>query len=252
MTSISLSNTMIISTQTDKLIEDTMKYTKNNLDMRIKIFYYIVICIFIPFVLVSIMDLNDSIRIFSFQTGSNGDWIGFWGSYLGAFVSGIVVMFVLVATINSNNHINNNKRLDDYNSQILRYISTRLSYLNPARIIRLIYDEGVLSTDKVSQLEEYNRRIEDEANTFDFLYEDDYGEFAKSYMSVVNVFVSKIHEFIILYKRMDREVNNSTNKQETLSIIHDKLSELSELQQQYVALREKGKKLIKDLKPKIQ
>lgn len=52
------------------------------------------IVLLIPFVL--------NITLFQFTTGityKGGDWLSFWGSYLGGFSSGIVALFIALATI---------------------------------------------------------------------------------------------------------------------------------------------------------
>jgi len=61
------------------------------------------------------------------------------------------------------------------------------------------------------------------------LYDEDCDEFIESYKQVVDIFVAKIREFIVLYKRIERDPNNSVKKQETLRELNAKRKELSEL-----------------------
>jgi hypothetical protein len=153
-------------------------------------------------------------------------------------------------TLESNNRINNTKRLDDYYYQFRRDLSTRLCRLNPIRFVGLIFDDEDSPSEAVARLEDYNRMILEDVNSFIVLYDEDCDKFIESYKNVVDTFVDRIREFIILYKHIERDPNNSVKRRETLLELHEKRQKLSELQQPIENLWNEAKSLIREMKPR--
>lgn len=218
-------------------------------EMNRRYWLYILLFILMPVLLSLALHLTIS-SWFPPIAGTESDWVGFWGNYLGAGLTGFISFVVLWKTIDSNILINNTKRLDDYYYQFRRDLSTRLSRLNPVRFVGLIFDEEDSPSEAVVRLEDYNRVILEDVNSFVILYDEDCDEFIESYKQVVDIFVAKIREFIVLYKRIERDPNNSVKKQETLRELNAKRKELSELQQPIESLWLQAKNLIRELKPK--
>lgn len=211
---------------------------------------YLLLFILMPILLSIILHMTISIW-FPYIAGTESDWVGFWGSYLGAGLTCFISFIVLWNTIESNKQINNAKRQDDYYFQFRRDLSSRLSRLNPVRFVGLIFDEEDSPSGAVSRLEDYTRIILEDVNSFVILYDEDCDGFIESYKQVVETFVAKIREFIILYKHIERDPDNVVNRQITIQALNTKREELSELQQPLEDLWRQAKNLIRELKPKM-
>ena len=217
--------------------------------MKFRYILFILLFFLLPVLLSLVLHLNIS-SWFPPIAGNEGDWVGFWGNYLGAGITGFISFVVLWMTIESNNRINNTKRLDDYYYQFRRDLSTRLSRLNPIRFVGLIFDDEDSPSEAVARLEEYNRMILEDVNSFIVLYDEDCDEFIESYKNVVDTFVERIREFIILYKHIERDPNNTIKRRDTLLELNEKRQKLSELQQPIETLWNDAKALIREMKPR--
>ena len=217
--------------------------------MKFRYILFILLFFLLPVLLSLVLHLNIS-SWFPPIAGNEGDWVGFWGNYLGAGVTGLISFVVLWTTIKSNNRINNTKRLDDYYYRFRSDLSSRLSRLNPIRYVGLIFDDEDSPSEAVARLEEYNRMILEDVNSFIVLYDEDCDEFIESYKNVVDTFVERIREFIILYKHIERDPNNTIKRRDTLLELNEKRQKLSELQQPIETLWNDAKALIREMKPR--
>ena len=217
--------------------------------MKTRYFLFVLLFLLLPALLSLVLHLNIS-SWFPPIAGDEGDWVSFWGNYLGAGITGLISFVVLWMTLESNNRINNTKRLDDYYYQFRRDLSTRLCRLNPISFVGLIFDDEDSPSEAVARLEDYNRMILEDVNSFIVLYDEDCDKFIESYKNVVDTFVDRIREFIILYKHIERDPNNSVKRRETLLELHEKRQKLSELQQPIENLWNEAKSLIREMKPR--
>lgn len=64
--------------------------------------YIIVVIVAIPIIINVVMYFNNPIERFVPVMGSFNDWIGFFGSYVGAIIGGMITLFVLNYTIREN------------------------------------------------------------------------------------------------------------------------------------------------------
>ena len=71
-----------------------------NNTFKVIILCVVVAIIFCPFLVMC----GTSADVLNWATSDN-DWIGFWGSYIGAILGGLITLFVLWCTIKSNEDI---------------------------------------------------------------------------------------------------------------------------------------------------
>ena len=160
--------------------------TLSNKDKR-NIIWGCVIAILIPIIL----SLFIHIPKFRFVAGDEGNWIAFWGSYIGA----LITLLALYITIQSNKNESDRQRLIDFNKQYARDIAKAVCSLSISSIVDCYTQDRKNQTVEgidTTRLESYKLEISNTYNTFVILYPDAEESFTKQYETSKDTFIAFI------------------------------------------------------------
>lgn len=132
---------------------------------------------------------------FSFVAGDEGNWIEFWGSYIGA----LITLLALYITIQSNKNESNRQRIIEYNKQYARDITKAVCSLSISKIVDSFKQDRqnkVIDSIDTTRLESLKQEISNIYNTFVILHPKADETLLKQYETSKDIFITFINMLV--------------------------------------------------------
>ena len=121
------------------------------------------------------------------------------------------------------------RKKQEYYLRFRSEVSVRLSKIDLSKYVGVIFDEKSPTVEAVDRLESFHRQILEDVNSFRILYEGEMDGFITEYDKAVDIIISKIHIFLILFKDRDSVKSDSQKVIDVNAKIRNEISKLSDL-----------------------
>lgn len=191
---------------------------------KIRVYWYLWLAalLLIPGVLGLLLNADAPFPI----AGEVSDWIGFWGSYVGAILSGLISFVILYQTLRSQGEEQRRQRVYERRMDFRRALSDRMSRMDILSLVGAITPSACRPDEMIDRLDRACSMLLRDFNSFNILYSDDVvcrcDSFITAYKQVVDQMVPGLQQLMLLYRRRsdgDPEVTDQS--------INDFIKELS-------------------------
>lgn len=121
------------------------------------------------------------------------------------------------------------RKKQDYQFRFRSEVSVRLSKIDLSQYVGVFFDEKTPTIEALDRLESFHSQIIEDFNSFKILYGGEMDVFIIEYNKLVDIIISRIHDFMILFKDRETVKSDSQKVMDVNTKIRNEISKLSDL-----------------------